>query len=217
MTPARQPRVDALIFDLDGTLTDNLEADCNAFIMAFADFGHPGLTQGHIVAMFGPSSEGIVQGVVGNDWQECWQAYQRHYTEELTWLKPAPGIIDLLDWAQSAGLRLGLVTGASKSLAIQTIQALDLTHFGSKAKYGSPDGSIKLQSIKEMVNEWGLQPARVAYVGDAPRDMQIAKDAGVTGLGAAWASTADPAALQAAGASAVFKAPDGLRAWVLPG
>ena len=57
-------------------------------------------------------------------------------------------------------------------------------------------------------------PARVAYVGDAPSDMACAQAAGVRPVGVAWGAT-PAAALQAAGARPVLASWDELIALAL--
>lgn len=208
-------RLDGLIFDLDGTLVDNLAGDCEAFIRAFAEFGHPGFTPADIVRMFGASSEGIIRSIAGSAWEGCWEAYRRYYQEELAKLGPAPGVIELMDWAREAGFRLGLVTGASESVAQMTLTALGIDRFGTSVRFGSVAGSIKRECIRDLLTVWEMEPHQPAYLGDGARDIEIAKDVGVIGVGAAWCSTTDPETLARAGAAAVFKKPDEVRAWLL--
>ena len=47
-------------------------------------------------------------------------------------------------------------------------------------------------TLTELVSLWRLPGPAVAYLGDAPRDMEMARDAGVLPLGAAWCSTPPP-------------------------
>ena len=157
-------RLDGLIFDLDGTLVDNLAGDCEAFIRAFAEHGHRGFTPADIVGMFGASSEGIIRGVVGDSWEGCWEAYCQYYESSLTELGPVPGVVELLDWARVAGLRTGLVTGGSERMARMTLRAVGLDRFGPSARFGSTGGSIKRQCIDEVLAE-----ASGAAQGRVPR------------------------------------------------
>lgn len=210
-------RLAALIFDLDGTLIDNEERDCEAFIRAFAEFGRPGLTPTDIKAMFGPSADGIIRLAIGDGWESCWDRYRHYYLEALTELDVFPGVLQLMGWAKDAEVRLGLVTGGGEGKARLTLGKLGIDCFGSFTRYGSPEGSVKRQSIEELVREWDLEPSTVGYVGDALGDMRIARDAGVVGLGAAWCSTADVGSLKEAGAAAVFTSPEDIRQWLLDG
>jgi len=65
-----------------------------------------------------------------------------------------------------------------------------------------------------VLEQWGLPPDRVAYVGDATYDMQAAKEVGLIALAAAWAETADASALRGMEPAVVFSSVDDFAAWI---
>ena len=79
---------------------------------------------------------------------------------------------------------------------------------------GSPEGSVKPEAIRRIVEHWNLDPETVAYVGDAPNDVSEARAAGVIPLAAAWAATADRAALESRDPAAIFTAVAELADWI---
>lgn len=205
-----------IIFDLDGTLTDTLPLVCHAFRQAFARVLDQSYSDEAIHALFGPSEEGIVQRVAGERWQACLDAYLECYEREHDALaRLFPGVEELLGWLQRRGIRLAIVTGKGPRSTAISLRKLALTRSIDEVRTGAPEGPVKPAAIREILQRWGLAPRQVAYVGDAPLDMQAAREVGVLPLGAAWAAGADAAALRAAGAAEVFSSPRALHTWLL--
>ena len=74
---------------------------------------------------------------------------------------------------------------------------------------------MKAAAIARVVARWGVAADHVIYVGDAVADMHAAREAGVRGIGAAWAPSAIAAELAAAKPHALFASGDDFHAWLL--
>jgi phosphoglycolate phosphatase-like HAD superfamily hydrolase len=85
-----------------------------------------------------------------------------------------------------------------------TLKHLDLADSFDVVETGSPGGSVKPAAIRKVLVRWGAMPRQVAYVGDAPTDMEAAREAGVIPLAAAWLPTARPEALRAVSPAETF-------------
>ncbi|MSQ11023.1 MAG: HAD family hydrolase [Dehalococcoidia bacterium] len=208
-------RLDGLIFDVDGTVADNLLQVFNAFRAGFAAGGAGHYSDEDIFGLFGPSPEEIFQRAMPSQWQhaikQCYQHYQASVSAQTI---VVPALADALATAAGAGVRLGVVSGGSHRLVALTLEALDLQGRFADILANAVPAVPKRDHLARMAGLWKLAPHRLAYVGDSPNDMTHARDAGMTPLGAAWARESRPGALRRAGAAAVFTHPGELLAWL---
>jgi len=209
-------RLDGLIFDVDGTLADNLPAIFDAFRVALTSVGGRYYDDDEIYGLFGPIAEEIFQREARDRWEAAFDTYLAHYRRlAQPHAIEMAGMRELLAWVQVAGLRMGVVSGAGRSTVDVTLGALGLQlHFGHILTNDIP-ARPKRRNLEAMTQQWGIAPQRLAYIGDSPNDMEHALMAGMTPLGAAWGRASRYRALRAAGAVAIFTHPDELRAWLL--
>jgi len=194
-----------VIFDLDGTLGDTLAACFVAFRRALKGFSQREYTDDEIAARFGPSEEGMIRRLVPDRWEPCLRAYLAAYRECLPeHARPIPGMKDALHLLRTRGVTLAVVTGKGPHSAAVTLKHLDLADSFDMVETGSPEGSVKPVAIRKVLARWGVVPRQVAYVGDAPSDMEAAREAGVIPLGAAWLPTTNAQALRAMSPAAIF-------------
>jgi len=205
----------AVVFDVDGTLADTLPLIYDALNRVLEATGRPTMADADIRAMFGPSEEGIIAELMGEEWEDPFEAFLTYYEERHPdYVRPFPGVHALLQWLSGQGARLGVVTGKGARTAEVTLRLLDLAGYFDVVVAGSPDGSRKPEALRQVVERWTLAPATVAYVGDSANDMAAARSVGAVGLGAAWAGEATAEALSDAGATAVFATPEDLHEWL---
>ena len=205
----------AVVFDVDGTLADTLPLIYDALNRVLEATGRPTMADADIRAMFGPSEEGIIAELMGEEWEDPFEAFLTYYEERHPdYVRPFPGVHALLQWLGEQGARLGVVTGKGARTAEVTLRLLDLAGYFDVVVAGSPDGSRKPEALRQVVERWTLAPATVAYVGDSANDMAAARSVGAVGLGAAWAGEATAEALSDAGATAVFATPEDLHEWL---
>mgnify|MGYP000222445526 FL=1 len=207
-------QLEAILFDLDGTLGDTLPVCYAAFRAAFAEFTGVVYSDAEILAMFGPDEAGVIRQRVPERWQACLERFYQVYDEVHVGYGAFPGLPAALMRLRQRGVRLGVVTGKGARSA-----AVSLRHFGLQDMFdavepGSPNGGIKPEAIARILHRWGIAPARAAYLGDLVYDIQAARAAGVLPLAAAWASTADEARLRAQAPAAVFRTVDEFVAWI---
>ena len=75
-------RLDGLIFDLDGTLTDTLSVALTVFRETLRQFSGQSYTDEEIIAQFGPSEEGMFQHFAPDHWEACLRRYLELYERE---------------------------------------------------------------------------------------------------------------------------------------
>ena len=208
-------KLDGVIFDLDGTLGDTLPVCFAAFRRAMQGYSSRHFTDGEIAALFGPSEEGIIQRLVPDEWEACLDAYLAVYAEESAGhARLFPGIGTALRLLRERGMALAIVTGKGAHSAAISLRDLGLTELFDMVETGSPVGGIKPQAIRSVLTKWDAMPHRVAYVGDAPSDIEAAREAGVIPLGAAWAPTSSVQELSVLAPLETFRSVESFIRWI---
>lgn len=195
----------AYIFDLDGTLCDTLPLCIAAFKKALRPFAGRDLSDAEIYSAFGPSEEGVIRRLFPDRYDAAIAAFFHCY-RDLHDMCPAPfpGIVDLLGELRRRGVVLALVTGKGIHSAEISLERLGLAGFFADVEAGSPDGPRKPAGIAAVLSRYGLRPEEAVYIGDVVSDITAARRTGVAVYSVAWASTAKPDALAAAGPDRLF-------------
>lgn len=172
-------------------------------------------TDEEIAALFGPSEEGMIQRLVPDHWQACLEAYLAEYEKESTRnARLFPAIETALCLLEERGVALAIVTGKGARSAAISLRHLNLAGHFDVVETGSAEGGVKPQAIRKVLTKWGAVPSQVAYVGDAPSDMEAAKEAGVIPLGAAWAATSSAESLRALAPLETFRSVGSFIRWI---
>ncbi|MEZ5364952.1 MAG: HAD family hydrolase [Bryobacterales bacterium] len=207
-----------LIFDLDGTVADTLPVSYAAFRRTIREWTGATLTNAEIHGRFGPSEEGVLAGLLGGDPRTAYDLFLKLYALEHRRCPHAfPGLTELIGEVRRAGVRCAIVTGKGADAAAITLDRIGLAQAFERVEAGSAGGAVKLECMQRVLADWGLPPERVASIGDFPSDVRAARAAGLTPVGAAWASTANRAVLEEAGAEVVFDRVDQLASWLAQG
>lgn len=181
----------AMIFDLDGTLADNFPVVMEAYRSTFKRYNGRTYTDQDIVAMFGPNVEGIIQRAVPDRWQDAVATFYQRFDALYADHDPTvPGMANALTALTRKGVRQAVVTGGSQESANVTLKHLGLSNYFERIETGSAHGDRKAEAIAQVVADFGLEPSQAAYLGDAPQDVIMARQAGVLPLSAAWSSSA---------------------------
>jgi len=184
-------RLAAVIFDVDGTLADNLDHAARAYRKSFEHFTGRTWTSAELFALFGPNCEGICRAAVPDRWPEAVEMFYRELDATYDDAAAAvPGMGELLRALRERGCRLATVSGGSpRSLEI-TLRHTGLGGFFERVVGGSADRAHKAESIREVLAGFGIAPADAAYVGDSSYDMRAAREAGILPVRAAWSKSA---------------------------
>ena len=185
--------LDALIFDIDGTLLDSNPAHVAAWAGAFEDFGYR-IPPDRIEREIGKGGDRLVPDVLG------WEAERRQGHElrtrqtdrllELVRRDPVrllPGALELLDATRRRGLCAALATSSTRPHldALLESAGVDLCAHADVVVTRAPDMSSKPAPdlVCAAVGEIGLAPTQCAMVGDTSFDALAAGRAGVVCLG----------------------------------
>jgi len=198
--------IKALIFDLDGTIGDTLPLCIAAFRKSIEPLAGRAVSDEEIVATFGPSEEGTIRALIPDHYDEGVERYLAYYRElhPMCGL-PFDGIAGILEFARERGVRLAMVTGKGARSTEITLEAFGLRDAFEIVETGSPLGPRKAEGIRNVLDRFGIEPGEAVYIGDAPSDIEASRKVGVAIVSAAWAGTADPAALRALAPDELFE------------
>ncbi|MDI1464095.1 HAD family phosphatase [Catellatospora sp. KI3] len=199
------PLFDSALFDLDGVLIDTQDA----IVALWRDLaaGHGFELSGHDVDshVLGCSPEHTVRAVFGgldDGGRERVLAAVRAAEPELAF-KPVAGAAELVTALRAAGVRLGLVTGASAYRAGRVLAELGVRDaFGAWVTWGEVEHGKPAPDCYELgARRLGCVPARCLVFEDAPSGVTAAVSAGAVCVGVG----ADP---RLAASGAVWTVPD---------
>ena len=185
--------VKGVVFDMDGTLLNTLP-DLTALTNAvLSDLGYPTHTEEAIRGFIGDGVRALMMRAMPDsasddekeaalaEWKSRYQEFGRRKTV------PYPNIIEMLEGLKSKGVKLGVLSNkfdaAVKDLAGFYFPAtFDVAKGESPTCPRKPDPTGLLASIQEI----GLNPSQVTYIGDSAGDMKTAKAAGAMAIGVSW-------------------------------
>ncbi len=185
------PRLDAVLFDLDGTLIDSIDLIINSALYAFEKCGHPapaseawladlGLPLRTMFGRFITDEEKIEELVVG------YREYQLANHDRL--VRPYEEVATTLDDLHGRGYELAVVTSKSEPLAKRGLAHVGLDGFFDvivgleSCKRHKPDP----EPVRTALDRLGISPEAAAFVGDSPHDMAAGRAAGVVTVAALW-------------------------------
>jgi HAD superfamily hydrolase (TIGR01549 family) len=185
--------LDAMVFDIDGTLIDSNAAHVEAWRRAFESMGYK-IAADRIEVEIGKGGDKVVPDVLGKsadekDGDALRKAQPKEFAEIVgrEGLKPFGGAFELLAALRGRGVKVVLATSSSQEQLqiLQSAARVDLKSVSvvlttaDDAEESKPSPDIVVAAVKKS----GLSPAQCAMVGDTLYDMQAAKGAGVIGLG----------------------------------
>ncbi|MCV2882391.1 HAD-IA family hydrolase [Actibacterium sp. XHP0104] len=198
-------RLKLVIFDVDGTLVDSQAHIKGAMAAAFAEQGLPaphdmlgivGLSLPEAMARLAPQLDDPTRATMVATYK---QAFHDLRAADLP--SPLyPGARAALDALRARDeVLLGLATGKSRKGLDHVIEAHDLGRYFVTQQVADhhpskPHPSMVLTALAET----GVEPGDAVVIGDTSFDMDMARAAGVTGIGVSWGYHPRPALAAAA-------------------
>jgi phosphoglycolate phosphatase len=184
--------LDAVLFDLDGTLTDPAEGITGAFRHAVASVGHPADDDADLAWIIGPAVRDNLDryGLPTEHHDLVVKTFRAHMTEVgLFQATVIAGITGVLASLQDAGTPLALATAKPKYQAEVSLEHFDLARYFTVVAGGIADGQPRSKSliVGDALAELGNpDPARVAMVGDRHHDVDGAHAHGCIAVAVTW-------------------------------
>lgn len=176
--------ISILLFDWDGTIVDSAQLGRNAHQKAFAELDFtfsPEIYETHYSPNWYQTYEAL--GLPKEKWARADDLWRFHYDHET----PAiiEGAAETLASLRETGYRLGVVTSGNndrvqreaKRFGLDDLFDVFVCHEDITHRKPDPEGlQIALERLKS-------QPEECAYVGDAPEDIQMGRQANIMTVG----------------------------------
>jgi beta-phosphoglucomutase-like phosphatase (HAD superfamily) len=205
---ATLPDPEGLLFDLDGTLVDTVEARIEAWLQVFREEGLPARHE-RVAALIGSDGKRLakeIAALAGRDLtdEEAERIDRRSgelYDVINTDPRPLPGAAELLRALAGGRLRWAIATSSRAEQVRTSMAALGLPEppsivDGSQVKEAKPAPDLLLSAAREL----SIEPADCWYVGDSTWDMAAAVSAAMIPIGVATGAV-DAGALLGSGAA----------------
>lgn len=181
------PRPRALVFDLDGTIVDNMFLHAEAFAVFAERHGLPALTPADRAKLDGRRNSEIFPVLFGREMGAAeWQAYE-HEKEGLYRelsrgrLTLVAGLTALLTWCSERAVAVALATSAPALNVQHTLSETGLGHAfptivrGDQVPRGKPAPDVFLEASRQLA----VPAADCVVFEDAPMGVAAAKAAGM--------------------------------------
>ncbi len=180
----------AILFDLDGTLTDSGEGIINCAMFTLAHYGLPIPPREELRVFVGPPLRDTFYqfGVPKDKLDEAVEVYRSRYIPIGKFENhPYPGITELLTRLKQQGHKLYVATSKPESTSVDILEKFELAHYFDKIAGATFDGSRdeKSKVIAYLLSIIGAQEDAV-MVGDTAFDVIGAAVHGIETIGVSW-------------------------------
>ena len=206
-------KYDAVLFDLDGTLTDSGPGIMKSAVYAYTKLGIDVPSQEVLRTFVGPplSVAFSRNGVSADRVEEAIRLYRKYYADRGKFEnEPYPGIASLLDALLADGMRLFVATSKPEALSVEILEHFDLARRFEIIAGATFDHSRenKEDVISYLFDRTGTAQSAV-LVGDTEFDANGARSAGIDFIGVSW-GYGDIGHMIRSGAKAIADTPEKL-------
>ena len=219
-----RPAVRGLIFDLDGTIADPINAIRDGLNDTMKKYTYPEQTYEDVRRAIGNGARSLVrlcmpepdcldEALVGRVLTSYDLAYSRTY---LHTRECYAGIVEAVAQLKSRGYRMAVLSNKQdpyvKGLIRQLLPQGEMeVVMGQTELPKKPDPTVPFLIAQKL----GVTPFRCAMIGDSEVDIQTAKRAGMLAVGCSWGYR-DRQVLKEAGADVIVDTPEELLALFAP-
>lgn len=188
----RTDKINTVLFDLDGTLSDSASGILWSMRAAFEEHGIAWLDDETANSLLGPPFHVTLPPLVGaHRLESVVAAYRRTYVDQHAMFDTSlyPGIVEVLESLHGRGFRLAVATSKPEPLALRIVEHLGIASWFKTIGGDTLDeqrGS-KALVVGEVLRRLDVNdPATVAMVGDRHHDVDGARAHRVGCFGALW-------------------------------
>lgn len=214
--------IQAVLFDLDGTLIDSAPDLAGAANRLRELRGLPPVPYAQLRPLVGTGARGMIGGAFGvgpGDAEfealrdEFLAIYERSLLQQTAVFDP---MVPVLQALEGAGLPWGIVTNKAERFTHPVVRGLGLDRRAGVVVCGdtTPHAKPHPAPLLEAARRIGVAPEACVYVGDDLRDVQAGRAAGMATLAAAWGYLGQGEAIEAWGADALLESPAELLKWL---
>lgn len=188
-------KVEAIVFDLDGTLLNTVEDIMDSTNEALTYFGFPKHSLNDYYYFIGDGIEELVRRALPEEKRDeetvkkCLERVVKEYHKR--WhnkTKPYDGITEMLDYFQKKEMKMAILSNKP-----QDFTEVTTNYFFKEIKFeaviGAQKGLLKKPDplgLIKILEIFGVEKDKVVYLGDTKTDIITAKRGEVIPIGAEW-------------------------------
>ena len=186
--------IETYIFDLDGTLLDNLKDLASSTNYALRQYGMPEHSIDDVRYFVGNGVRKLIEravpeGTKNPEFENVYETFRKHYMlHSLDTTLPYDGISETLRELKQRGCKLAVVSNkmmaATKELVDHFFAEIDVAigenEAGGIRKKPAPD------TVEEALRQLGATKESAVYVGDSDVDIQTAQNVGIPCISVLW-------------------------------
>jgi len=181
--------IEAVLFDLDGTVANTNELIYESFQRLFYDKMKMEVADEEIYSLFGEPLENSLKKYA-QDTSELmlfFRAFNESNHDQM--IRPFEGVEEALIKLREKGLKLGIVTSKREGMARRSLKALGLTEYFEVVI--TPESTEKHKPEPEPIYKacellGGIDPKNTVMVGDASYDILCGNRAGATSVAVSY-------------------------------
>lgn len=214
------PGQSAILFDLDGTLTDPFVGIARSIQFAMQELGRAIPDAESLRRFIGPPLQVTFPQLLDSDdaalTAEALRLYRLRYAEtgkfENTLI---PGITEVVRGLKESGFFLSVATSKLETYSVDIVEHFGLAPFFDAVHGSQIDGSRinKSDLVAHIVQTERLQPERTVMIGDRLHDVAGARTNAIPTIGVLW-GFGDRTELEEAGAAQIAQVPEDIPALV---
>lgn len=210
--------IQAVIFDIDGTLVDSVDLHAQAWQEAFRHFGHD-LDFDRIRSQIGKGGDQLLPALLGpkeaRERGEEISAYREalYASEYLPKVRAFPKSREILERVKHDGKKVALASSGEKAVVKANKKIADIDGIAD-AEAGSADAERSKPHpdiFRAVLEKLGVPPSEAIAVGDTPYDAEAATSLGIRAVGVLCGGFAEKD-LRASGCTAIYQDPADLLA-----
>ncbi|BBO30558.1 HAD family hydrolase [Lacipirellula parvula] len=189
----------AVIFDVDGVLTDSYIPHYKSWERMFAEIGVE-FNDEQFRSTFGRTNRDIFAQLYPGESMTAERSKELGDRKELLYREiinenftPLPGAVELIDALSAAGFKLGVGSSGPPENVKLTLEKLGRVEkfgaviTGADVTHGKPNPEVFLKAAERL----GISPNDCAVIEDAPQGIEAANAAGMTSIGVLGTTTRD--------------------------
>lgn len=193
MNDAQSSKVEAVVFDWDGTVMDSKEAILATYRATTEELlGRPFPTEPEdvhrIIQMRGKESFDLIAAGDPELTERVAATFHREYQTLQARTQPFDGTREALAGLRAAGVRLGVATSKARArielegARTELLGFFDAIVTGDDVARAKPDP----ESVAAAIAALEVEPGATLYVGDGPNDIRAGRGAGAITVGVAY-------------------------------